>query len=59
MNKQELAAMIAEILGTMEAEPLAKGGRLPPPAGADKDRIPGLCREKRNGGSARQVPGQG
>ena len=26
MNKQELAAMIAEILGTMEAEPLAKGG---------------------------------
>lgn len=26
MNKQELAAMIAEILGTMEAESLAKGG---------------------------------
>ena len=25
MNKQELAAMVAEILGSMDAEPMVKG----------------------------------
>ena len=32
MNKQELAAMVAEILNGMDSEPLAKGGDYRPTA---------------------------
>ena len=36
MNKQELAAMVAQILGEMKPEPMVKGEYLPKAAGAEK-----------------------